>query len=1509
MTSGSKLWDPLQRENEWRRELIERNTQLIKERELAEERREKRAAERLEWEVVQKAREEELMRRELAVAEKHLELNRLRELEAELDHERAREEAFQNEILLEHDLKQRTLDAMEQEHAQAAQRLKQILSDIEVSEVIQTVTTSLRNPAATLSVGSIVDIQLSDEQRQQMLIKRDRERIALLALERERQRELEQRWAEQRIEDKLREEEARRIKLQVAQGELMDLQTLYKLKRRVLTEEEKQQVPNYVVSSLMRTIMDSTDKECVALAVKVLCRLMHGVDLDRKAKVCDAMINSLNGLIPIVQAFNRYQSDFKLMRQLLVLLKLCLTYSQAFVVVGLQQGVWDVANSLPLPGIQPEPFKDITSFTPGAQDGARQCLETLKLVLMMQPPDLFQCMRCLNGLKVEIPNSSILSIGHLDFAFVLFDAGILVQDEFVWRYVIQLLTALCQRGNHSMVAKALITGKGRIFITHTLKMACIASDMDLVVSTFEFVILTWMLDKGVADTYLEFKALSALVQAAERHPPLADHLYQLWENSGVGAPEVREILEEVAHCDQWSYDLRHLLFDLSVRFRPRAAKNPEEPPEKDQLIAFLSEHRGCTLLKTIWEQMPASWEAVIHVLWVIVQAQGRIQYTARYAEDLVEQGMLPLVLEFASDPRCCLGLAHCLDILEFCIQQSPAAEKLLNKRRHKAQLEKAQRIAQTVAAVPQEVAWQMETFILHLNPAAEDANSLEQLLLGLPTELSEDNIALVSTTIMGVARSTTLRQQMRTAKGFPLLLNILTKYPHVPEVELKAVDVMWQLMYNAEDGLNEVVAEEFCQGGGVECLIHIIGRYLDNQTVTEHCWDILASAAKLGPEAFCAPLRTNPEVLHLLAFSRTGGRFLEWLFGDLDALDILRSAIEAIHEVELKAGPEVADPPEETPEIARKAVKELEKDLRKDPALQTLLVMTYVLVQALLHHLNVGASRSLQTMAPPPFQEAKRLVEEGAARTLCRCLEAGLGRMPEPLVLDVLGTLHILLTLGAPAPMPDPAAGPPEEAGPTTPLRNSTERRSAGRGRKAVGNVADLETEARMKSQVQVQSRVETLVALLSFYWWSEKVCEETSDVLYLLLMSVASVDDDDLANRLIKCSFVEGCFELLFDKGPEESVLGLLQFVSSVEDCEELVWKLGGFDASYSCYLLTLSPISRALCVAVMANHAMLDADRRSWVANMGGLQMSQALVKAPVCWEETWASMRMLAALAEPSDPFIMSTVCQGCLYVIADILSKVGVLRTTRATAQCLTRLLNMAITFRKALADRRTVMPGFQPDGNPEVDLWLTDEALTCPLEMLVYRVHQLFMDQVYDIETMDFAIQYIALLLGMKAQPVAARLLRCNTRLLLTNILGCKNLTPQLKKEAGFCLEELHAHALSHAQYNFSGTVENVMPVTKKPAVPPLPKMPQLLRLPPPEEDEEVTPRDEFEHDPEDQAYLDSVGIKHLFNELTSVLLSSRPGQAEVHAQGCVRGGSADMAGGQGSTGGGCTEQT
>ena len=50
---------------------------------------------------------------------------------------------------------------------------------------------------------------------------------------------------------------------------------------------------------------------------------------------------------------------------------------------------------------QSEPFRHITIFTPNYPDGAvRHCLEGLKQVLQMQPPDIFQCMRCLNGLKV-----------------------------------------------------------------------------------------------------------------------------------------------------------------------------------------------------------------------------------------------------------------------------------------------------------------------------------------------------------------------------------------------------------------------------------------------------------------------------------------------------------------------------------------------------------------------------------------------------------------------------------------------------------------------------------------------------------------------------------------------------------------------------------------------------------------------------------------------------------------------------------------------------------------------------------------------------------------------------------------------------------------------------------------------------------------------------------------------------------------------------------------------------
>ena len=53
-----------------------------------------------------------------------------------------------------------------------------------------------------------------------------------------------------------------------------------------------------------------------------------------------------------VHVFNRFQEDHALMCHLLLLLKLCETYSQSFVVVALQQGVWDVANSVPVPGMQ-----------------------------------------------------------------------------------------------------------------------------------------------------------------------------------------------------------------------------------------------------------------------------------------------------------------------------------------------------------------------------------------------------------------------------------------------------------------------------------------------------------------------------------------------------------------------------------------------------------------------------------------------------------------------------------------------------------------------------------------------------------------------------------------------------------------------------------------------------------------------------------------------------------------------------------------------------------------------------------------------------------------------------------------------------------------------------------------------------------------------------------------------------------------------------------------------------
>ena len=98
----------------------------------------------------------------------------------------------------------------------------------------------------------------------------------------------------------------------------------------------------------------------------------------------------------------------------------------------------------------------------------------------------------------------------------------------------------------------------------------------------------------------------------------------------------------------------------------------------------------------------------------------------------------------------------------------------------------------------------------------------------------------------------------------------------------------------------------------------------------------------------------------------------------------------------------------------------------------------------------------------------------------------------------------------------------------------------------------------------------------------------------------------------------MEHCFDCLMDQGPSASLFGLIQCVSAVEDCEQTVWNLGGCDSAYSCYHLVLDPVTKATAVAMMANHAMLDPERRAWVANMGGLQMAQSMLFGQITvWE----------------------------------------------------------------------------------------------------------------------------------------------------------------------------------------------------------------------------------------------------------------------------------------------------
>eukprot|EP00669_Euglena_mutabilis_P002383 TRINITY_DN13007_c0_g1_i1.p1 TRINITY_DN13007_c0_g1~~TRINITY_DN13007_c0_g1_i1.p1 ORF type:complete len:269 (-),score=56.18 TRINITY_DN13007_c0_g1_i1:429-1235(-) len=183
--------------------------------------------------------------------------------------------------------------------------------------------------------------------------------------------------------------------------------------------------------------------------------------------------------------------------------------------------------------------------------------------------------------------------------------------------------------------------------------------------------------------------------------------------------------------------------------------------------------------------------------------------------------------------------------------------------------------------------------------------------------------------------------------------------------------------------------------------------------------------------------------------------------------------------------------------------------------------------------------------------------------------------------------------------------------------------------------------------------------------------------------------------------------------------------------------------------------------------------------------------------------------------------------------------------------------------------------------PDSELWLTDEALSAPLELFLYRVHQLFLDHVQDIETMDHTVQYLLLLLGMNSPAIATRLLRCNTRLLLSNILACKTITPRLRKEATECLDALHAHALGQAQITLTGALDSPLPVTQKPPMPTLPNGAVPLSLMGAAGSPTPAPAAEGETTVEDQAYLEGVGLHHLFREIAANLLAARPPREKV----------------------------
>eukprot|EP01006_Ploeotia_vitrea_P032061 TRINITY_DN64332_c0_g1_i1.p1 TRINITY_DN64332_c0_g1~~TRINITY_DN64332_c0_g1_i1.p1 ORF type:complete len:1657 (+),score=221.22 TRINITY_DN64332_c0_g1_i1:58-5028(+) len=1551
-----------QREEAWRKELAERERQLQEERDREREKRLQRQKEREEWEAKERQREEERLLKEWELKEQMLEEEREHEWEEEQKHERERDEAFHKELDWEKEKQHITDAAMLHQHKAAEERLAQILDGQPLQKVEE------------LDVHKVVrgiDSKMLEEEKQRIAL-RDELRAQALQKERERQRELEKQWQEQIASDAHAEEEAIKMKEKLAIGQFMDIDMLKKVKRKIYTEEAKAEVPTYLISCVIRTLEEAMDdRESVFHCTAILCCLLHGPYTDRKKTVCDAIASCTYGIRPLVRVMNQYHHDSVIMSHIMCILKLAASSSRKFSAHALAAGGFDVANTVSVPGLQGHRFGEFTVLQ--ARNFASEARLTLQAVMAMLDTPNTSIMHLIHGLeklKMTLGNTDPEEVRMMDMAPVLFDiVERLANEEYIVVEVLQLAIQpylIKEVGTAMAAAGADLESRGLKFLHSILKLMRGSSNSRVVQLGVEFLMAVWHVHPSATELLIRINATATFVFCADRFAHLKDLVYFEWEQKQIGNTNLKDLFQDVYSCAEFSYELRAYLFDLSVRF------SKDQPSEilSDHTITFLAENLGVEILKFIFETVPLAREAVLHVLWTMLQSKDKMQYTERFAEEIMDGGLFPLLLTYLVDPECTVCLHHCVDVIEFISSEYAEAETHL-LRNSAALAEAYNNAVLSVSVLPEG-----RKRLIQLITTVTGDPPIDPLLDDLFNLQGTEPTEVVVPILLRMKHTPPYIPEFRSnaSKHLGTAVTLLKAYDRVPEIELLLLEILADVITeNAKDTLNGPVADQFCDIGGIDRVLTLIERYSSDNTVSKRGWGLLLNVFKFASPTNVSNIRNDERLLPLLAVTRTGGLLLAYLTRHRDLVDILREVIVALHVVEDK---KLGINPED---IKGEAL--VQETPRAKPALihenenvRNLVAAIYVLTDSLAAGIRSVTSPRATTIgqqSPERLQEeVMKLVDEGGARALCRCLETGASILPLSCIIDMLNTLlsllnmspenarkdtpkdgkraaaealaseSLLLTANSNAqlsqtqPSGNQASQNNQSVNAPAPAYGSAQSMFAAAGSMMISTEVINKQSVQNKAREQVRSRIESIIGTLQLHKYSREVSDRCLSVLSNVCSSVESMDDEDFGPRLVRACVVEQCFSYVWTHGilnnsVIKDVLIIMYALGTIEDLETDIWLMGGFDLAYVTFNLCTDGIVRAMAVACMSNHALYSDERRNYVLLMDGVQFALSLLQGGIiCWESSWAAMKMLAAVSMPNERFIVQTVGEGLMYIIAQRLSAYHEPKHTRAAAQCLLYLLRVSLSYRtfkrdnekhnpalatqKVTSPSKALSPGSNsqfgpapptPGGCDDINLWISNAALTCSMELLIYRVTQLFAVNLIDLATIDFTTQYITTAIDLMSNDINTRLLKCNVRKLLTYMLAYEGVTMRIRKDAETCLQTLQQFAELHGFHDFQS---QYVRSTAKPVVPLPPDgvLPHTMAIektskrtdengttiggksimdPSMDDDEEddddpdndETPFD-GQLDPEDKDYLRRIKSREMYHELTSILLTYQP---------------------------------